>query len=121
MGLKLALTLGLFALSILFGFWLSHSGKPLNPLLLTVHKLISLSAVILAILTVMPWQRSANLHALTLTLLVAIGLFILTLFITGALLSLGKPLPGIVLTVHQLATVLLVLSTAAVIWKGIGT
>src|SRR5271157_2139763 len=36
----------LFLLTLAFGLWLSHSGKPLNTVFFTAHKLIALAAVI---------------------------------------------------------------------------
>jgi hypothetical protein len=36
----------LFLLTLVFGFWLSHAGKPYNGMLFNVHKLIALACVV---------------------------------------------------------------------------
>ncbi len=116
MDFKLLASLALFVLTIAFGFWLSHSGKPLNQVILSFHKLIALGAVVLAVLFVLQWLPNSGAHTITQLLLIVLAVMVVTLFITGALLSLGKLLPGIVLTLHKLATGFAVVSAAALIW-----
>jgi hypothetical protein len=54
---------GLFFLFIfLSGIWLSYSGKPVNVIILTIHKLISLAAVVFLIVTIYQINQVANLN-----------------------------------------------------------
>ncbi len=64
----------LFALTLAFGFWLSHAGKPYNGLLFNVHKLIALGAVVLAVLRLASLPRPVASFALIAGLLVIAAL-----------------------------------------------
>ena len=97
----------LFLLTLAFGFWLSHTGKPYNSLLFNVHKLIALGGVVLAILHL---TKIPNL--LTPFSLVAIGLglaafSVITLFVSGALMRAGKLDYALMLTIHRVAPLFL--------------
>ena len=114
--IKVILALVLLALTIGTGYWLSLAGKPLNQIILTLHKLIAAGAVILAVLAVIQLHRTADIHTLALILLVFMGLMVVTLFATGAILSPGKTLPGIVLNLHRACTLLTLLCAVGVLW-----
>jgi hypothetical protein len=108
---------GLFYLFILLsGYWLSHSGKPYSVIVLTIHKLISLAAVVFLIITMIQSNRVAALSALELIAGVVTGLFLLGTMITGGLLSTDKPMPAVVLRLHQITPYLTVLSNAAALY-----
>lgn len=113
---KIAVSLALFLGTVALGAWLSHGGKPLNPLLLSLHKLSALAAVVFAVLAVLDWRKSAEMGLLTLLLLILTGLLLALLFASGAFLSSGKPLPGIFLLVHQAATLAAAACAAVLIW-----
>jgi hypothetical protein len=96
----------LFLLTLVFGFWLSHAGKPYNGLLFNVHKLIALGCVVLAGI-----QFSKTLHApngLLIALLAVLALCVIVLFASGALMSAGKLDYALMLTIHRVAPVVLV-------------
>jgi hypothetical protein len=108
---------GLFFLFILLsGIWLSRSGKPLNGIILTIHKLISLAAVVFLVLTVYQINQAADLSAIGLVASAVAGLFFLGAIITGGLLSTGKPMPAAILTMHQVVPFLTILFTAVTLY-----
>ena len=108
---------GLFYLFIfLSGVWLSHSGKPLNGIILTIHKLISLAAVVFLVITIYQINQAAQLSAIGSIAGVVTGLFFLGAIITGGLLSTGRPLPAAILTMHQITPFLTALSTAVTLY-----
>ena len=108
---------GLFFVFIfLSGVWLSRSGKPLNGIILTIHKLISLAAIVFLVITIYQVNQAADLSALGLIAGVVTGLFFIGTIITGGLLSTGKPMPAAILAAHQAAPFLTVLSTAATLY-----
>ncbi len=108
---------GLFFLFIfLSGIWLSRSGKPLNGLILTIHKLISLAAGIFLIVTLYRVNQAAALGATELIAAVVTGLFFLGTVVFGGLLSTGKPMPAAILRMHQILPFLAVLSTAVMLY-----
>jgi hypothetical protein len=105
-----------FVFVFLSGIWLSRSGKPLNGIILTAHKLISLAAVVFLAITIYQLNQASSLSAMGLIAGAVTGLFFLGAIITGGLLSTGKPVPAAVLTAHQAAPFLTVLSTAATLY-----
>jgi len=107
---------GLFYLFIfLSGTWLNHSGKPLNAIILTIHKLISLAAAVFLVMTVYRIHQVAPLSPVEIIATVVTGLFFLGTIVTGGLLSTGKPMPAAILTMHQITPFLTALSTAVTI------
>jgi hypothetical protein len=106
----------LFALTIAFGFWLSHAGKPYNGLLFNVHKLIALGAVVLAVVRLASLPRPVNSFALIAGLLVIAALCILALFVSGALMNAGKLDYAVMLTIHSVAPGALALCCALALY-----
>lgn len=105
-----------FVFTVLSGYWLSHSGRPLNGLILTIHKLISLAAVIYLGINIVRLHQAAPLAPLAIALSALALLFFLALIATGGLLSVAKPMPSFVHTIHQVGPYLTVLSTAAALY-----
>jgi hypothetical protein len=83
---------------------------------LTIHKLISLAAVVFLVITIYQINQVAKLSAIELVAGVVAGLFFLSTIITGGLLSTGKPMPAAILTMHQITPFLTVLSTAVTLY-----
>ena len=106
----------LFLFTIGSGFWLSHSGKPLNTVIFTIHKLIALATVIFTVSLIYGLLKNVDPKAAMLTLMVVSGLLVVLLFVTGALLSIGKPANTLVLATHRIAPYLAVLSIAATMY-----
>ena len=107
---------GLFFLLIfLSGIWLSRSGKPLNGLILTIHKLIGLAAGVLLIISLVQMNQAAALGAMEIVAVVVAGLFFVGTVVFGGLLSTGKPVPGAILRMHQVTSVLTVVVTAGML------
>ena len=106
----------LFLLTIVSGIWLSNSGKPLNSLIFNIHKLIALGSVIFTAIVIRNLLKDVEIKTVILTLIILTGLFVLTLFISGALLSLGKPVNNIILTIHSLTPIPTVITIAMTIY-----
>ncbi len=100
----------LFLFIFLSGYFLSRSGKPFNVLVLTIHKLLSLAAIIYLSTRV----ARVPLNSLKIGLAAAAGIFFVSAIITGGFLSTDKPMPAIVHRFHQIIPYLTVLSTFAV-------
>jgi hypothetical protein len=104
---RLVVAGALSLLTLISGVWLSHSGKPLNVVIITIHKLVALATVIVIATNVYPLYRAVESRTfLELVLIVVTGLLFLALFVSGALLTRGSPLPEAVLRVHQVAPLL---------------
>jgi hypothetical protein len=108
---------GLFFLVIfLFGYWLHRSGKPYNSLLLNAHKLISLGAFVYLARIVYQFNQAIALNALELTVIGITFLLFLVGIISGGLVSIDKPLPAAVQSVHHVTPYLTVISTALTLY-----
>jgi hypothetical protein len=106
----------LFLLTLASGVWLSHSGKPLNTIIFTLHKLIALAAVIVTAIQVYKILHNTEIHSLLISLIIFIGLCVLALFATGAMMSIGKPAYHLQLTIHKVAQFLVAISLAVMVF-----
>jgi len=102
-----------FVLIILSGLWLSRNGRPLSGIILTVHKLISVAAVVYLVITVYRIHQAAPLSSVEMAISVLALLFFIVMIATGGLLSTAKAMPGLVLKIHQIMPYGVVFSTAA--------
>lgn len=106
----------LFLLTIVSGIWLSNSGKPLNTLIFTIHKLTALAAVIFTAIVIRNLLKNVEIKTVILTLIIVTGLFVLALFVSGGLLSLGKPVNNIISAIHSVTPIPTVITIAMTIY-----
>ncbi len=93
---------GIFLLSsILSGIWLTHIGRPLNVVVLTIHKLISLGAVIFTSLAIYWLSLARAISPAGWINILVTGILFLTLFASGAILSTGRVVKGALLVAHR--------------------
>jgi hypothetical protein len=97
----------LFIIVFLSGFWLYRSGRPINTILLTLHKLIALGALILIGVTVYQSHQIAALTAAAWITVVVMGVCFVATIITGGLLSLAQPVTSVTI-VHRIGPFLTV-------------
>jgi hypothetical protein len=96
------LAAGLFFLFIFIsGFWLSRLGKPYAVVIFTIHKLLALGALLFLGRLVYLAQHTAPLQGLPLLVIAITAICLLTLFVTGALVSLDKAMPAVLLKLHH--------------------
>jgi len=108
---------GLFFLLIfLSGFWLSRAGKPYPVIVFTLHKLIALGAVVFVALTARSIHQVVPLGPGQWTAIAVAGLCFVATIVTGGLMSIEKPMPVAVSTLHHLIPYGTVLSTAAALY-----
>jgi hypothetical protein len=108
---------GLFFIFILIsGFWLSRSGKPINSLVLTIHKLIGLGAGIYLVVTVNRLRRVAALSGNDILVTVITGIVFLALVATGGLLSVDKSMPDFITKLHHFLPYLAMISTGGTLY-----
>ena len=104
------------------GVWLSHAGKPLNMLIFSIHKLIALASVIVIVVNVNHLYRALDLRSpIALVVIAFTALLFIALFITGALLSRGNPLPEAILRIHQVAPLLALVFSALTLYLLVGS
>ncbi len=105
-----------FVFIILSGFWLSRTGRPLNTLILTAHKLVSLGAAIFLAITIYRIHQDAPLSPAVIAVSTFTFLFFVIMIATGGLLSTAKVMPAIILKIHQLTPYLVILSAVATLY-----
>ena len=103
-----------FILTLAFGFWVTHAGKPYNVALFNFHKLIALGAVVATVIQLTNLLKSADALALIIVLLVVAALCVIALFASGALMSMDKLDYALMLTIHRVAPVVLVIAMVVV-------
>ena len=116
-GLNITITGALFILTIATGVWLSHAGKPLNIILVTIHKLIAVATAVFIGILINGVIKNIKTDVLIIILFVVTGLSIIALFATGAFLSQGKqPVNVALLVIHNVATLLGVAGASILIY-----
>lgn len=105
-----------FLITVVFGLWLSIVGRPYNGILFNIHKLIALGTVILAsmkvyeLLKVMEYQSSLAIS------LVVVVLCVVSLFLSGAFLSVGNVKYEVVILIHNISPVIMVIAMGCTIY-----
>ncbi|MFW6287885.1 MAG: hypothetical protein ACOC2J_03955 [bacterium] len=107
----------LFLLTIGSGIYLSRIGRPLNPVLFNIHKLIALAAVVYTVIVVYGLMKEININVLIVVLISISVLSVIALFTTGALLSTGEESNNLLLITHNITTFLIVISTILVLYS----
>jgi hypothetical protein len=102
-----------FVFIILSGLWLSHTGKPINVFIMTIHKLISLAAVVFLVITIYRIHQVAPLSPAEIAASAVTLLFFIVMIATGGLLSTAKTMPAVILKIHQIMPYLVILTTTA--------
>lgn len=115
---KLIVTGILFLFTLISGVIVTRSGRPLSLGLVTVHKMISVGAVVLFGIVANQLYKTADGKVFLEIVAVAItGVMFLALIATGALLTREEmELPVIVLKVHRVLPLLSIASSAGTIY-----
>ncbi len=104
----------LFALTLVFGFWMSRLGKPYNGALFNIHKLIALGAVVFAVIQI--YKTGITGSPLLIAALIVLGLCAVALFASGAFLSIGNVRYETVKLIHHIALGVAVLVVCSVLY-----
>jgi len=107
---------GLFLLTLVTGVIVTRLGRPYNTGIFTIHKLISLAFAVLMFITVRGLLKEVEAGTLTVILIIIAALFIIGLFVTGALLSAGDKGYKLLATIHAIVPVLAGISATTAIW-----
>lgn len=94
----------LFLLKIATGIWLLRSGRPINSVILTLHKLIALGTVAALGLFVAPHLQSAAMSTEASGLVIATGAAFLLAIVFGGLASTEKLSTRLVIWIHRILT-----------------
>jgi hypothetical protein len=108
----------LFLFTLFSGVILSHSSRPLNIGLVTVHKLIAVGTAVLVGMAVNQLYKSVDGKVfIEIGLMVISALLLLALIATGAFLTREEmQLPEFVLNIHKVAPLLALISSTLTIF-----
>lgn len=105
----LLVALILFVITVGFGIWVGKTGRPYNPALFNIHKLIALAGVVIAVLRLKSSFPLAVHSGWMAAILAAAASSVVMLFATGGVMSIRKDEPGIALFFHRAGPVIIVL------------
>ena len=108
----------LFLFTLISGVIVSHSSRPLNIGLVTLHKLIAAGTVVLIGMAVNQLYKTVEGKAVVeIGLMVISALLFLALIATGALLTREEmQLPDLVLNIHKVVPMLALISSTLIIF-----
>lgn len=108
----------LFLLTLISGVILSRSGRPFSIGLVTLHKLIAAGTVVLIGMAVNQLYKTVDGKAfIEMSVMVISTILFLALIATGALLTREEmQLPEVVLSIHKLAPLLALVSSATTVY-----
>jgi len=113
------LTAGLlFLFTLVSGVIVSHSSRPLNIFLVTIHKLIAVGTVVLVGMAVNQIYKTIDgTTFLELTILTVSAILFIALIATGSFLTREEmQLPEFVLKIHQVAPLLALASSSLMVY-----
>ena len=112
---KFVLPIILFVLTVAAGFWVTKTGKPYNIGVFTLHKLLALAAVVLAAIVIVKLLKIAPAQPMIIALIVVAAISVITLFATGALMSVQTTVGSAWLLIHRVAPFVLAGSSVSAI------
>jgi len=105
--------IGLLLLATLAtGIWLGQLGKPLNPSLFTVHKLLALAWVVFAAIKIYHLARQTEPSAALFAVIAILGVSMIALIASGSVLTVPRLASATWMAVHSIATAIAVAAFA---------
>lgn len=105
----------LYFLAIASGIWLSHTGKPLNPVVLMIHISLGLGTVVFTSLVVWSLLQIETITAAIMILSISLGALIVGLVASGIILSFDRGNNNQYLRTHNITTILgIIVSTITI-------
>ena len=114
--MRVGVSLLLLLVTFISGLWLRRSGRPRPVALLTLHKFISLAAIVLIGLTVRQLGNAAGMSAVEISAVAVTGGLYLCAIASGGWLSTEQPAPAAISAIHVVAPPLAVLATGVTIY-----
>lgn len=102
----------LLVLTVIFGIWLSSIGRSLNSALFNVHKLIAIGFVIFGFFGFRYLlKNTADIESIITLFIIISVVSVVTLFVTGRLLSFDRFTNRLTLAIHALTPIITTFST----------
>lgn len=105
--LKIGFNILLFLLVILSGIFLSKNGRPLNSTIFTIHKIVSITAIIYCSIFIVNSLKVVNLnHQITVCIILS-TLFVVLEIVTGAILCFETTINSTLKILHKIMPALI--------------
>jgi hypothetical protein len=108
----------IFLITVGFGFWVSSRGKPYPTLLFNIHKLIALGGVILASVRVFSLNPFLVFPPVVLALIAAAAICAISMFATGAVMSIKEEETRLILVIHRIGPVIITILSGLAVYLG---
>lgn len=115
--LKITFSAALFVLTLSGGIVLGRLKKPLNERLFNVHKFSALAAALFTALTLHNLPAAVRGEGPMKALLIIAGILVVTLFVSGGLLSLPDQKNRLMLNAHRTASAAALVVMVILLWK----
>lgn len=118
----MSLLLRLFVIGVLIvftiatGIWVSSLGRPINTGALAVHKLTALATVVFLFIAVRGLFCGVHINPIITVLFIIVGLSIIALFASGALLNISNKVSPMILTLHAFTPVIMIISLVMAVY-----
>ena len=100
----------IFILAIISGIWVTRTGRPLNNVIFTIHKLIALTSLVLMIIIVKKMSSGLEIPPSTMIWIVATWVLFAAMVATGGVLSFDKLAHRAIKVTHAILPVLTLIS-----------
>lgn len=108
---------GIFFIVLLAtGIWLSITGRPLDTLVFTIHKLVGVGILVYLIVTAYRANQLFHLNFSELAISVVTVVLLISTIVAGGVLSIETSVPAIIWLIHQIGPILVVLSAVLMLY-----
>lgn len=122
--LRMLIATMLLVLAVWTGLSTSHHGKPYPGILFLFHRLLSVALTLYTLLFIIGLLGMSRVEIWLVLLLLVGGLSIVTLFISGVLISMGRISLDTASSIHSFAAVLMIVTLGIFlllsIWRTVG-
>lgn len=113
---KIISAVALFVLSTLSGLWLSKSGRPLNTVVFTIHKLSAVGFIVFVVMYIYNPVKVAEPNSMLTLLIITSFISIIAVVLTGASMSFEREFPEYILRLHNIFPIPAVISLSLLIY-----
>jgi len=116
---RLAIDGLIFLIMILSGIWLSRKGKPYHKGIVALHKITALLAVVYTAILISHMLNGIQIPSVVWIAIIVTGILFILNLVSGALLTIEKPMPVSVLFIHRYTPILLIVLCLAALYMTI--
>jgi hypothetical protein len=109
----------LYVITVGFGLWVNRIGRPYNGALFNIHKLVALGAVVLAGVRIIKMDPFVEFSQMVIILISVAVVGVVSMFVTGAVMSIREGETKIPLLVHQIGLIIITISMGLAVYYSI--